>query len=201
VAIDQRALDELWDFSDPTASEARLRAAADEATGDDRAELLTQVARSLGLQERYDEASALLDSIGPGSPTTRARIALERGRVHNSAGRPGDAIPLFQAAAAEPVDAFLVVDALHMLAIADPSHAEDWCTRALGVLRGVTDERTLRWHVALHHNHGWALFDAGDPAAALVELETALDAARRWGTEQQVAWALEAVDECRAALP
>jgi len=118
-----------------------------------------------------------------------------------SASRPGDAIPLFEAAAAEPVDAFLVVDALHMLAIADPQGAEDWVTRALRVLEGVTDERTLRWHVALHNNRGWSLFDAGDPAAALPELEAALAAARRWGTQQQVVWALEAVDECRAALP
>lgn len=200
MTLDQQVLDQLWDFSDPAASEARFREAAGRATGDDRDELLTQVARSLGLQERYDEASAVLDTVGAQAPTVLARVALERGRLHNSAGRPAQAIPFFEATAAQPVDPFLVVDALHMLAIADPSHAHDWTDRALDVLKTTPDARTLRWHVALHNNRGWTLFDAGDPRAALPEFEAALDAAHRWGTEQQVAWANEALDECRTAL-
>ena len=200
MTVNQRALDQLWDFSDQAASEARFRQAAAEAVGDDRDELLTQVSRSLGLQERYDDAAALLDTVEPSTPTVRARVALERGRLHNSAGRAAEAIPFFEAAAAEPVDPFLVVDALHMLAIADPARSNDWTGRALEVLTTVTDERTLRWHVALHNNRGWALFDAGDPSSALPEFQAALDAAERWGTEQQVRWAREALDECRAAL-
>lgn len=201
MAIDQRALDVLWDFSDPVASEGRLRTAAAQTTGSARDELLTQVARSLGLQERYDEAAALLSTIDRDTPTVRARLALEHGRVHNSAGRAAQAIPFFEEAATEKVDPFLVVDALHMLAIADPARSDSATTRALGVLEAVTDERTLRWRVALHNNRGWSLFDAGDPAAALTEFEKALDAAQRWGTPQQVRWAHEAIDECREALP
>ena len=65
-------------------------------------------------------------------------------------------MPLFLAAAdlAEGVDAFLQVDALHMLAIADADHAAEWTARALAVLDGVTDPRTLRWRVSLHNNAG-----------------------------------------------
>src|SRR4051812_45384216 len=52
MAIAQSLLDDLWDFSDPAGSEARLRAAAQESTdAASRAEFQTQVARALGLQE------------------------------------------------------------------------------------------------------------------------------------------------------
>ena len=53
----------LWDFDDPAGSEQRLRSAADVAEGSQRLVLLTQVARALGLQERYDEGHALLDEL------------------------------------------------------------------------------------------------------------------------------------------
>ena len=89
MAIAQSLLDELWDFSDPAGSEARLRQAAhDQTDAAARAELETQVARALGLQERYAEAHAILDGIDVSGDVVAARAALERGRLHNSAGDP-----------------------------------------------------------------------------------------------------------------
>jgi hypothetical protein len=208
VALRQEELDELWDFDDPVASEGRLRAAVDaQANIERRAELRTQVARALGLQARYPEADALLDSIEADGSEPRAavrtRIALERGRLRNSAGDPAAAVPLFADAARIAESAgldFLHVDALHMLAIADTAHSESWVARALDRLEGLTDPRTLRWRVSLHNNRGWSRFDAGDLEAALEDFEAALDAAERFGTSQQVRWANEAIAECRAAL-
>ncbi|MEX2546575.1 MAG: hypothetical protein WD830_02150 [Chloroflexota bacterium] len=58
----QRLIDELWDFADPSASEERFRLAA-AAEGKTELEvdiLFTQVARALGLQGRYEEALAIL---------------------------------------------------------------------------------------------------------------------------------------------
>jgi hypothetical protein len=204
MALRQDELDGLWDFDDPVGSEGRLRsAAADEPDPWRRAELATQVARALGLQERFADADALLDALDPLGDVVRARIALERGRVRNSSGDPAAAVPLFADAAriAEPAGLdFLHVDALHMLAIADPARSEAWVARALDVLDRVTDPRTLRWRVSLHNNRGWSRFDAGALDAALADFEAALDAAERFGTEQQVRWAHEAIAECRAAL-
>ena len=57
------------------------------------------------------------------------------------------------------------------------------------------DARTQRWRVGLHNNAGWARFDAEDYAGAVTEFELAKDAATRWGTPQQIAWADEALDE------
>src|SRR3954447_2375440 len=100
MPISQSLLDELWDFSDPGASEERLRAAAERQTdAGSRAELQTQVARALGLQERFDEADEVLDLIRAESLPVGVRVALERGRLRNSGGDAGAAIPLFRAAA------------------------------------------------------------------------------------------------------
>ncbi|MFE5408548.1 hypothetical protein [Microbacterium sp. NPDC056569] len=204
MTLSQTRLDELWDFFDAAGSEARLRAAAeDETDAATRAELETQVARALGLQERFDEADGALDAVSIEDAAVAARAALERGRVRNSAGDPATAVPYFLAA----VDAasaagltFLRVDALHMLAIAEPDQAEEWTAAAFGALDGVEDPRTLRWRVSLHNNAGWRLFDAGRFTEAVTSFEAAREAATRWGTPQQVQWADEALAEARAVL-
>ncbi|WP_203580297.1 hypothetical protein [Microbacterium hibisci] len=202
MTLAQTRLDELWDFADAPASERRLReAAAQETDAATRAELETQVARALGLQERFAEADAVLDRVSIDEAAVAARAALERGRLRNSAGDAEAAVPYFLAAvdAASGI-AFLQVDALHMLAIAEPDQAEEWTAAALAVLDGVDDPRTLRWRVSLHNNAGWRLFDAERVADAISEFERAWDAATRWGTPQQVQWADEALAEARAAL-
>lgn len=57
-------VDELWDFEDPAGTEARIRAQADRTPDAEvRLVLLTQVARALGLQERYAEAQSVLDAL------------------------------------------------------------------------------------------------------------------------------------------
>lgn len=205
MTLAQSELDALWDFSDPAASERRLWAAA-EAERDPaaRAELLTQVARALGLQDRFDEASAVLDAVEIAVPVVAVRVALERGRLRNSAGEPAVASSLFRTAADQAAAAqltFLQVDALHMLAIAEPDAAELWTTRALEVLDGVTDARMLRWRISLYNNLGWSRLAADRRTGAIAAFERARDAAARWGTAEQVTWADEALAEARAVPP
>lgn len=164
MAVTQDALDELWDFADPAASAARFADAAARASGPDREELETQRARAYGLQGRFEEADAVLDGVSGATPAVRTRLALERGRVQNSAGSPEAAVPFFLTAAGEARAAgltFLLVDALHMLAIADSAAADAWTPEAFAVLAQVTDPRTLRWRISLHSNAGWRLVDAG----------------------------------------
>lgn len=190
-ALDPHELDRLWDFSDPAGSAARFAAAAaePERSASARAELLTQQARALGLQDKFEEAAALLDGVQLSSALITARVELERGRLANSAGDPGAAVPAFAAAeqaAAAAGDEYLQVDALHMLAIADPDRAAQWTGRALSVLAAGSDARARRWAGALRNNLGWTLFDAGDVAGALRQFEAALEAYTREGTAEQV---------------
>lgn len=206
MSISQDDLDALWDFSDPIASEAAFRGAISSTDNPlSRAVLGTQLARALGLQERYDEADRVLEGIDAPIPAIRARVALERGRLRNSGGHPEDAVGFFENAAtvAEAAgEPFLLVDALHMLGIAQPERGEVHVAAALAALDAdpAPDGRTQRWRVALHNNRGWALFDDGELTAALQEFEQALRDAEQYGTEQQQGWAREAIEECLEAL-
>ena len=96
------AIDELWSFSDPVASEARFREALSSAEGDAYVEILTQIARAQGLQQKFDEAHATLDQaeglIGPGMGRARVRVLLERGRALNSSGKADDSVAVFEQA-------------------------------------------------------------------------------------------------------
>ncbi|MHA7223594.1 hypothetical protein ACX80S_14940 [Arthrobacter sp. RHLT1-20] len=199
--LDQQTLDRLWDVDNPGLSETRFRAAlADMAfDADERAELSTQLGRAIGLQGRFEEADALLDSIDGDEPTVAVRVLLERGRVLNSGGHAQMAVPLFEQAA-ELADhlgeEFLAVDALHMLAVADSAHADTWTRSALEYASTVHDERTKGWLVALHNNLGWTLHDAGRCTEAMVEFQLAGQWAERVGTPRQQELAREAIAAC-----
>lgn len=205
--LDQELLDELWDFDAPAETEARLRVELERGGPYDdveRAELKTQLARALGLQERFDAAAEVLAEVQTDeTPIVAARVLLESGRILNSAGRADDAAPLFRGAARLANEArleFVEIDALHMLAIAQPDDAQDWTARAVEIAQASASERTRRWLVSLHDTLGWHLFDAGDFDAALAEFTEAARWADLVGTEEQREWAQEAIAECSAAM-
>lgn len=191
----------LWDFDDPAGSEQRFRAAADLAEGTDRLVLMTQVARALGLQERYDEGHALLDHLAVDDPEVATRASLERGRLLRSAGLTEQAGPHFEAAAATAAAAGLEalrVDALHMVALAAPVEEQRRLTEeALAVARSSSDQAARDWDASLLNNLGMVHADAGDWSAALAAFEEALAARERVGdigrirvARWMVGWAL-----------
>jgi tetratricopeptide (TPR) repeat protein len=185
-ALSPAELGALWDFADPAASEARFRdaleRAASEPTGELVCEVLTQIARAQGLQRRYDDAHATLHEAAarsrPERPRDAIRIALERGRVANSA-RTGDRgraafLDAWERATSAREDA-LAVDAAHMLGIVEePSAAWSWNERALALARSSDDPDAQRWVATLANNMGWARHDAGAPEEALELFRLAL---------------------------
>ena len=207
-------IDRLWDFGDPAASEERFREAADDDGNSAhlRAVMTTQLARALGIQGRLDEALATLEGVAAGvqagDPQTdaaelRARVAIERGRLAASDGRPADAVPELTRGVREAALAgspFLVLDALHMLALNDEGHEEEWAAEGLDVLSTSRDPRVLRWGVALHNNLGWTMHDAGRAEAALAQFEQAVESADRYGTAEQQHVARWSVARCLRTL-
>jgi tetratricopeptide (TPR) repeat protein len=141
---------------------------------------LTQVARALGLQGRYEEASALLASLPRDDAEVGVRASLETGRVINSSGDPSGARPSFEAtfsAASEGGFEFLAIDALHMRAIvAAPSEQDALNVRALSLAASAGDPRARQWRGSLLNNMGWTAFERGDLEVALRLFEEALDA-------------------------
>lgn len=200
--LDQEELDRLWDFGDPGASLERLRTARDQAENPQvRAELATQVARALGLLERYDDARTELAGITETGAVVLARVALEQGRIANSSGNRDLAVQRFHAARADARRAgqrFLEIDALHMLAIADHAHSEDWAERGIE-LAETAEPMTQRWLVALHNNLGWDHYDAQEYDVARQHFEQSAHWADRVGTLTQQELAREALAECDAA--
>lgn len=201
----------LWDFDDPAGSEQRFRAAADLAEGADRLVLLTQVARALGLQERYDEGHALLDDLAVGDERVAAHVSLERGRLLRSGGRPDEARAHFEAAAGSAAahgDDALTIDAIHMVAlVADPAEQLAINQRALELAGRSHDPAARDWDASLLNNIGMALADAGDWPDALATFEQALAARERIGRADDirvgrwmVAWALRHLGRTTDAL-
>ena len=191
----------LWDFDDPAASESRLREAAATADSPDREVLLTQVARALGLRQRYDDGHDVLDRIAPGDPEVDVRVALERGRLVRSSGDTRAARPLFEYAAELAGEAALDelrVDALHMAAlVADPADRLAANETALTAARSSSDPRVRDWDASVLNNLGMVQADAGDFGAALVVFEEAVAARERIGDHGRtrvarwmVAWSL-----------
>ncbi len=212
---EQQLIDRLWDFGDPAASEERFREAADDDShpAHVRAVLSTQLARAIGIQGRGDEALAVLDEVAAAGPApdepqrdaaeVRARVSIERGRILAAADRRAEAVPELTRGVREAALAgsnFLVLDALHMLALNDAGHEEEWAAEGLDVLAGSRDPRVLRWGVALHNNLGWTMHDSGRAEAALAEFQQAVDAADRYGTTEQQHVARWSVARCLRTL-
>jgi len=187
--MEDERINKLWNFGDPGATEARfveVLGRADYAPGTAaRAELMTQVARSQGLQRKFDEArktlaeaNEIIVSAGDGAKVARIRWHLERGRTDNSS-KTGDrgrtdflkALELAQAAGEEN----LAVDAVHMLAIIEPPAAAlEWSAKAILMAEAATSEKARNWLGPLYNNTGWTHHDRKEFSKALELFEKSL---------------------------
>lgn len=202
---------DLWDLEDPVGSERRFRDAAAAAAEPLRSVLTTQVARALGLQQRYDEAHAVLAAIEADDPEVTVRRRLEQGRLVRSAGEPEAARQPFAQAAEEAAAAgleALEIDAMHMSALVAPHDDQIPLTqRALVRARQARDPRARDWDASLLNNLGMAHADRGDWSAALAAFEAAMNARARIGEDERtrvarwmVGWALRNLGHLDAAL-
>lgn len=178
--------DDLWDYNQPAATEGRFRAILPQFANDPahEAEVLTQIARTQGLQRQFVEAHATLDRVQDllaiASVRVQIRYLLERGRVFNSAGEVTKARPLFLEAwalAQKAGEDFHAIDAAHMLGIIEPpAEQQRWNRLALELTEQTPDPHAKEWLASLSNNIGWSYFDQGDYTAALAHFYTALHA-------------------------
>ena len=169
-------IDALWEYGDPDVSEERFRDALIGARGDERLELLTQIARTYSLRGRFDGAHAQLDEVEGqlenAGPRPRVRYLLERGRTFNSSGQKDKATALFSRAWDEAMAAELTglaVDAAHMLAIVGSGTAAgmEWNERGLRIARETADPKAHALIPAMLNNGAWELHGLGRFAEAL----------------------------------
>lgn len=190
--------DALWNYNEPAETETKFREIlpAAEASGDAdyHAELLTQIARTLGLQRNFDEAHTVLDQVeamlGATGERPRVRYLLERGRVLNSSGQKGKARPLFEEAwqrgQAGGFD-FFAVDAAHMIAIVAPTDEQmDWNKKAAALAEQSDDPKARNWLGSLYNNMGWTYVDQKAYDKALAIFEKALDFRKQQGKAEEI---------------
>ena len=190
--------DTLWDYDHPSATEKRFRellpAALDSRDLPYLTQLLTQIARSEGLQRKFEAAHKTLDRVQKGldktDDRTRVRYLLERGRVFNSSGKRDDARPLFLEAfdlALKSKDDLYAVDAVHMIAIAEPIEKQLlWNLKALDIAENSTEEKARIWKGSLYNNIGWTYFEQKQYEESLLMFEKALEFQQQQGDPNKI---------------
>ncbi|HEU4940411.1 MAG TPA: tetratricopeptide repeat protein [Candidatus Eisenbacteria bacterium] len=196
--------DARWDYDHPDSTEAVFRALLPQARAsgnkDYLAQLLTQIARTQGLQMKFDDATKTLEEaqtlLTPDMRIARVRVLLERGRVWNSSKHQDFAIPLFTAAwdLAREASALglagadgYAVDAAHMLAIAQPGDLSiQWNETAIAYAEQSKEPKARQWLGSLYNNQGWGYFGKGDYPRALEIFQKALAARRAEGDPAKI---------------
>ena len=188
--------DSLWDYSNPDQTEIKFREILLQIPENDPAylELLTQIARTQGLQGKFDEARQTLDQVEKAldeNPSrAKVRFLLERGRVFNSSGHADEARPLFEQAsdlAKHLREDFYAVDAIHMLAIISPPESSLTLNlQAIQLAESSGQERARNWLGSLYNNMGWSYHDMGDYESALEIFEKAESFRRSKGSAREI---------------
>ncbi len=178
-----RDFDKIWDYNNPAETERKFQELIPKTEKEkDKGyyiELMTQIARTLGLQMKFDEAHALLDKtmkkIGAEHIVPRIRFLLERGRVYNSSKVFDKARELFMAAymqADKYKEDNLAIDAVHMLGIVDKGEESlKWNELAISIAEETKDEKAKGWLGSLYNNTGWTYHDMKEYDKAMVLFE------------------------------
>jgi tetratricopeptide (TPR) repeat protein len=190
--------DALWDYNNPQQTEVKFRELLPRAKESNDtsyyAQLLTQIARTQGLQRKFDEAHSTLDSVeamlADKLTVAKIRYLLERGRVYNSSNQREKSIQLFNEAwdlGIKNNEDFYAVDAAHMLAIVEPSEAQlEWSEKAIKLAEKSKDPRARNWLGSLYNNTGWTYHDLKQYDKALGMFQKALSWQEKKGNEENI---------------
>lgn len=180
-----RDFDAFWNYADPATTEEKFRSVLANSPDEDEcylAELKTQIARTLGLQRKFEEGHAMLAQIEEGVISQNAivstRYYLEKGRLYNSNKQVEEAIEAFKKASeianSHKLD-YYYVDALHMLGIAYKGNESlHWNEKAIEAAENTEDARTKNWLGSLYNNTAWTYFDMKEYDKALSLFEKCL---------------------------
>lgn len=195
------AFDSHWNFGDPEGTEKKFRELLPDVESSGNAshkiQLITQIARTLGLQRKFEDEHKLLDEVEPmlneEFPRASIRYHLERGRVFNSSGKPETARESFLKAlelAKASGEDNLAVDAAHMMGIAEKGEASvKWNETAIELAERSDDEHAKGWLGSLYNNLGWTYFEMKnyDKALELFEKDIAWFDSRERTTQANIA--------------
>jgi tetratricopeptide (TPR) repeat protein len=208
--------DAMWDYNHPDSTEIQfknllplLSQTQEFAVSQDyHVELLTQIARSQGLQGKFAEAGATLQEaeklLTSDMHRAQIRFMLEKGRLLNSMGETENATKIFTKAYEYGLDHNLdlyTVDAAHMLGIVDsPEKQIRWNETAFEIVEKSEDQRCQGWFGALANNLGWTYFDLGNYEKALVYFQKGYDWRQQHSDEIATRIAKWSIARCLRAM-
>jgi tetratricopeptide (TPR) repeat protein len=175
--------DKMWDYNDPFETGKKFREIlADAEKSKDKSyyiELLTQIARTEGLQRKFDDAHKILDKamklIRAEHVRPRIRYMLERGRTYNSSKVFDKAGELFLAAYQQAVkynEDNYAIDAAHMMGIVEKGDESlKWNEIAIKLAEQTKDQHARGWLGSLYNNTGWTYFSMKEYEKALAMFE------------------------------
>ncbi|KAF9171366.1 hypothetical protein BGX21_000130 [Mortierella sp. AD011] len=167
------AFELIWDENaeSPAIEEAfREILSQTDLSTDLRAEALTQLARSQGLQGQFEAAKITLKKALETSQETvpHLRYQLEMGRVLRSSGQLPESALYFRKAYEDAIRGgaamdYFAADAAHMMAILYPKAGlcgeKTWSQTALEIARKSDNVRTQGWAAIILNNSAWDVFD------------------------------------------
>jgi len=203
-SLTSEEIDALWKIDDPVGGRGKLKNAMAEFPGS-ADELHTQIARSLGLGGRFDEAWAELSKISDmHSPLVEIRMQIEKGRLKTSSGNRNEAKPYFLKAlelAKQGHFDYYAIDAAHMLGIvSEEQESIQWTEMALRLAADSKVKRAQNWKGSLLNNLGWTYFSVGDFDTALTTFESALNFQKTAGDPVHIRIARWTVARCLRTL-
>jgi len=178
--------DTFWNYQDPAATQEKFMEILPQAEqlGNTSyyVELLTQIARSQGLQRKFDEAHKTLDEVEKllykAEGSAKVRYLLERGRTVNSSGFPEESRKYFAEAfevAKKVGEENLAVDAAHMMGVVESTEKSiEWSLKAMETAEQAKDPEANKWLGTLYNNLGWTYHDREEYERALELFEKAL---------------------------
>jgi tetratricopeptide (TPR) repeat protein len=208
--------DAMWNYQHPDSTEIifteMLKGLKDSSessyNAEYHAELLTQIARTQGLQGKFIQAHAALDSVrnmlNENMKTAQIRYLLERGRVFNTSGEWEISKPLFFKAYEFGIENNLdiyTLDAAHMMGIVEPPEKQlDWNLKALKIAEESSDTNCKNWLGPLYNNIGWTFHDLTEYEQAISYFQKGYNRRMKVEDERGARIAKWAVGRCLRSL-
>lgn len=190
--------DKLWDYDNPSETEKKFRdlipVIKDSKDKSSYLQLLTQTARTLGLQMKFDEAHELLDEVDPlltdDLYVAKIRYLLERGRTFRSSKQVEKSRDFFLKAyelAVKHNEDNYAIDAAHMLGIIERyKEAQEWNELAIKLTEKTNDEKAKKWLGPLYNNTAWNYHDNKEYEKALETFRKNVDFHTKRQSKQQL---------------
>ncbi len=172
LAAETPDIDTLWDYSNPKQTEILFKDLLKDypKEGEWTISLKTQLARAMGMQQKFDSATAVLDDVEgelkKDMAEANTRYNLEMGRVVFSSGDRDKAREYFQRAIdiSEGGDIpMLYLDALHMMAmVLPPEEGIKYNLMSIEYIEKSENDVLSGWLGPLYNNTAWTYNDLGE---------------------------------------